>query len=410
MAGERLSERLDPREGAVLCLLALADEMPCTCAPDPALLGPLPFPPEVKSRILHFLLITTTCNRHFIDLLCVETAVYAVHAKELYREVTLDDDSIEAIWEGCDFGDDGELPDESVLEHLFDEDRTPLCRIPISHHPAVRKLLLVRHCLSLHLRTGDASDWQSGAVPKHLILMQKLGICIPLFCGVDNLIIGEDYMEHISDTLKADDSMSLGTPLGLIVELIPQNIPTVCIYWPDGAHDELGEELSSLLLSETLVCQEVTIHNAKPDQLPPILGPKVVLDLAPEVYHEGVGDEDEIGSNQEDTCMRWLSKIVKEVLQEEGDSLAPLDVTFTNLHTLKSSAPNSIVRYNTRMALGGDAWLDNLSSAISKVTVGADPESVQMEHVEIFYPATFGPRYCHYCASFVPQGDVELWT
>ncbi|ODO01680.1 hypothetical protein I350_06506 [Cryptococcus amylolentus CBS 6273] len=68
-----------------------------------------------------------------------------------------------------------------------------------------------------------------------------------------------------------------------------------------------------------------------------------------------------------------------------------------------------LFRYNMDMELGGDGWSDDLSFAISDVTVAADPESVQMVLGNIFYPATTGPRHCHCCASFVPQGDDELW-
>ncbi|TYJ55181.1 hypothetical protein B9479_004115 [Cryptococcus floricola] len=359
--------------------------MPCTCAPSPDLIEPLPFPPEIKSRILCFLLTTTTCNSHFIDLLCLEQAVYAVHAKELYREVTLHGKSIEALWKGCDLYDDDELPDQSVLDLLSDEKPTPLGHISISYPSAIRKLLLVRHCLSLYLRTGYAADWCFGSVPDHLLsLMERLDVSAPLFCGVENLVIGEYYMEYILKALENDAESE--TSLGINSKYIPRNVHTVCIHWPDNSRSKmLGDELKTLISSRTplLACHELMIHNAKLDQIRPILGPKLVLDLAPAVYHEGVDDERFIGHQQEDACLPWLSRYLKEVIRV--DHGGQLDITFANLYTWKSPTPDSVVRHQVDIELRGDGWSGSLAEIIGYVAHGATPEG--QKAIEDFYPS-----------------------
>ncbi|ODN74759.1 hypothetical protein L202_07080 [Cryptococcus amylolentus CBS 6039] len=355
--------------------------MPCTCAPSPDLTEPLPFAPEIKSRILCFLLTTTTCNSHFIDLLCLEQAVYAVHAKELYREVTLDGKSIQALWKGCDLNDDDELPDQSVLDLLSDEMPTPLGHISISYPSAVRKLLLVRHCSSLYLRTGHAADWHSASVPKHLsTLTEKLGVSAPLFCEVESLVIGEDYMEYILKALENDTEF--GTSLGINSKYIPQYVPTVCVHWPDYSRSGmLGDELKTLITSPIplLACHELVIHNAKLDQLRPFLGPKLVLDLAPTIYHEGVDNEHRIGYAQEAACLWWLSRYLKKRVRHGGQR----DITFANLFTWKSPTPDSVVRHQVDIELRGDGWRDTIGDMM---IYKAD---------EDFDPDCEGPRYCH---------------
>ncbi|ODO01679.1 hypothetical protein I350_06505 [Cryptococcus amylolentus CBS 6273] len=384
--------------------------MPCTCAPASGLLSPLPFPPEIKNRILHFLLTTTTCNSHFIDLLCLEKAVYAFHAKELYRQVTLDGDSVAALWKGCDFDvDQDQLPDESVLELYSDEKQNPTSRIPFSYPSAVRKLLLIRHCSSLHLRTGDAADCSPGSVPESLLpIMERLHVSVPLFCGVQNLIIGEEYLAYISGALEA--GMDFVRPLGFISEIIPRTLSSVCIYWPDEAHEGLGEELNDLLSSKTLVCKKLVIHNADPDQLPPIFDiQELVLDLTPEAYIKGM-DERRLGHKKIHTCYRWLTTLVEELLSsaDNGHAIRSLpDLTFANLYTWKSSTPNSVLRYNTDVELGGDGWSDDTGTVVYDAACGFSAEEQRV--LEDFFPRDMGPRYCHCCAPFVPQGAVDLW-
>ncbi|ODN77626.1 hypothetical protein, variant [Cryptococcus amylolentus CBS 6039] len=353
-----------------------------------------------------------TCS-HFVDPLCLEQAVYATHAKELYREVTLDGKSIETLWKGCGLNDDDELPDQSVLDLLSDEKPTPLGHISISYLSAVRKLLLMGHCSSLYLRTGHAADWHPASVPRHLsTLTEELGISA-LFCDVENLVIGEEYMEYILKALENDTGSE--TSLGINSKYIPQYVPIVCIHWPDYSRSEmLGDELKTLITSPSplLACYELVIHNAKLDQIPPILGPELVLDLAPAVYHEGVDCEYHIGHTQEVACLRWLSRYLKDVARV--DYRGQLDITFANLFTWKPSTPNSVLRYNTDVELGGDSWhddtaevIDDTAEVIDDAACGFSDEEQMV--LEDFFPRDMGPRHCPCCAPFVPRGEVDLW-
>ncbi|ODN91424.1 hypothetical protein L198_05938 [Cryptococcus wingfieldii CBS 7118] len=385
--------------------------MPCTCAPDPALIEPLPFPPEIKSRILCFLLTTTTCNSHFIDLLCLEQAVYAVHAKELYREMTLDGENMAKLWRGCD--SDCEFPaDSSLLELLSNKRQAPLY-IPIFYPPAFRKLLLARHCVSLYLPSRITGAEHLGPpVEEQLRSLRQDKMPKspqPFFQGIENLIIGKEYMEHVSE-VAASAERELQCPLELLYTYLPWQISTVCIHWPENGNARLGQELCMFSWApQAFTCYKLIIHNAKLDVIPPMLGPlDLILDLSPEVYDEQVDDEYNKGDKQVECCLGWLSQLVDEVAeasQSYRNSLTVPQVRFTNLHTWKSSTIDSVACYNTSTDEKGKR--DTCDDRAVAIIDSRDIQKGQRQELEdcIFK----GPQYCPCCAAFKLQDDVDLW-